>query len=153
MGGNLSERFSQEELGEGSNRLTIYEETINMILRSDHLSLLLGHGHSRVSKDSIMNISAHNDFLECIYDYGLVVFILYILLCIYVIKKCVYLFRKRSSLFIPYAASIALFFFQSMFEHLLLYASWFNYLILFWGAAEALVPTTRTLKLRLKRNL
>ena len=151
MGNALSERVFREETDEGRNRLAIYEVTTAMILESDLTSLLLGHGHYGVYKDSILQISAHNDLLECIYDYGLVIFLFYIYLWFYLFRRCFQLYKSKSSFFFPYAASIALFVCQSMFEHLLLYTSWFNYLVIFWGSIEAMIK--RSADIRKKKSV
>lgn len=138
-GGYLYERITREETDEGSNRLAIYGVVWEMIRQSDAYSLLIGHGHSAVYRDSILRISAHNDFLECIYDYGLIIFTLYVSLWVFVIRRCVRLYKDNSRLFLPYLASVSLFISQSLFEHLLLYTSWFNYLVIFWGCAEVMI--------------
>jgi hypothetical protein len=137
LGGELSERVNREETDEGRNRLAIYTVTWAMIQSSDPSSLILGHGHFGVRRDSILEISAHNDFMEVVYDYGLVIFVLYIGLWVYVIKRCIRLFRSNSELFLPYAVSLSIFFILSIVSHLVLYTSYFNYLVLFWGSVEA----------------
>lgn len=139
--GGLFDRIFKEETNTGRNRLAIWEVTIAMILRSDMFSLLLGHGHGGVANDSPLEIAAHNDFLECFYDYGIIVLVLYFMLCVYVAKKSVSLFRAKSSYSLPFFASVAVFFFQSMFEHLLYYCSWFFYLVIYWGCIEGMLSS------------
>lgn len=150
LGGELSERVNREETDEGRNRLAIYTVTWAMIQSSDPSSLILGHGHFSVRRDSILEISAHNDFLEVIYDYGLVIFILYIGLVVYVIKRSVRLFRSNSELFLPYAVSLSIFIVMSMVSHLILYTSYFNYLVLFWGSVEGFYSRKTKLKKALR---
>ena len=142
-GGYLYERITREETDEGSNRLAIYGVVWEMISQSDVYSLVIGHGHNAVYRDSILQISAHNDILECIYDYGLIIFTLYFSLWVFLIRKCFRLYKDNSKLFLPYLASVSLFISQSLFEHLLLYASWFNYLVVFWGCAEVMIERER----------
>ena len=142
-GGTLIERITREETDTGSDRLAIYAVVWEMITKSDAYSLLIGHGHYGVFRDSILRIYAHNDLLECIYDYGLIIFVLYISLWVFVIRRCYRLYKDDSSLFLPYVASVSLFISQSLFEHLLLYASWFNYLVVFWGCAEVIIEQER----------
>lgn len=136
--GGLSERVNREETDEGRNRLAIYSVTAAMIAASPTESLIFGHGHHGVRRDSILDISAHNDFLEVIYDYGLVIFVLYIGLWVYVVKRCLKLYRDNSEFFLPYAVSLSIFLVMSMVSHLVLYTSNFNYLVLFWGSIEGL---------------
>lgn len=134
--GELSERVNREETDEGRNRLAIYTVTWAMIENSSVDKLFFGHGHYGVRKDSFLEISAHNDFLEVIYDYGLVILVLYLGLWVYVIKRCVRLFRDESPLFLPYAVSLSIFIVMSIVSHLILYASYFLFLVLFWGCIE-----------------
>lgn len=140
LGGMLTERVGQEEV-EGRGRSGIYENTILMIQSSSPTELVLGHGHYGVKKDSFYQLSAHNDFLEVIYDYGLIILFLYLWLWGYVIRQCFRLYRARSSLFLPYAASLSIFLVMSMVSHLILYATYFNYIVMFWGMTEAFGET------------
>lgn len=137
LGGHLSERINREETDEGKNRLAIYRVTWEMIRSSSTEDIIFGHGHFGVRDDSELEISAHNDFMEVIYDYGIIIFVLYLCLWVYVFRRCLQLYRLKSELFIPYAASLAIFLVISMVAHLILYTSYFNYLVLFWGSIEA----------------
>ena len=139
MGGMLTERVNKEETDTGKSREAIWELTIFMIQQSPMEKLVTGHGHFGVRRDSWLEISAHNDFLEVIYDYGLVILLLYVCLWIYVLKRGVFLYHRKSPLFMPYAASLSIFIVMSMVSHLILYTSYFNYLVMFWGMTEALV--------------
>ena len=138
-GGMLTERVNKEETDEGRSREAIWALTISMIQQSSLKEFLTGHGHFGVRRDSWLEISAHNDFLEVLYDYGLVIFVLYLCLWRYVIKRGFCLYRTRSPLFLPYAASLSIFIVMSMVSHLILYATYFNYLVMFWGLTEAIV--------------
>ena len=138
LGGQLSERVNREETDEGKNRLAIWEVTISMIKESTPADLVIGHGHFGVRRDSFLEISAHNDFLEVIYDYGLIIFALYLCLWGHVLRRWYQLLKSRSPLYLPYSVSLSIFIVMSMVSHLILYTSYFNFLVMFWGAAEAL---------------
>lgn len=138
FGGEIMERITREETDTGRNRLAIWAVSWSMIQESSVKDLLHGHGHFGVRKNSILEISAHNDIMEVIYDYGLVVFVLYIGLWIYVFKRCWEQFKEKSSYFLPYSVSLAIFVFMSLVSHLVLYASYFNFLVMFWGCMEGL---------------
>ena len=138
LGGRLNERVTREETNEGRNRLAIYEVTWAMIQQSSVDHLVFGHGHMGVYNDSPLQISAHNDFLEVVYDYGLLVFFLYLCLWLYVVKKCIKLYKEGSLYFYPYAVSLSIFLIMSLVSHLILYASYFNFIVLFWGGIEGL---------------
>lgn len=138
LGGQLSERVNREETDTGRNRLAIWEMTLNMIKESTPTELVIGHGHMGVGRDSFLEISAHNDFLEVIYDYGLIILALYLCLWGHVLRRWYQLLKSRSPLYLPYSVSLSIFVVMSMVSHLILYASYFNFLVMFWGAAEAL---------------
>lgn len=137
--GALMERVNREETDEGTNRLAIYEVTMAMIGASDPTELITGHGHYAVYNDSILEKSAHNDMLEVIYDYGVIIFALYLCLWIFVIRRSIQLYRIGSELFLPYASSVIIFVIMSSVGHLILYTSYFNYIVLFWGGTEVLL--------------
>jgi hypothetical protein len=139
LGGLLSERVNREETNSGRDRMAIWTLTWNMIQNSPTEKIMIGHGHFGVRNDSFLEISAHNDFLEVIYDYGIIILILYLGLWIYVIRRSVYLYKIKSPLFFPYASALSIFLVMSLVSHLLLYTTYFNYLVLFWGATEAIV--------------
>lgn len=122
----------------GSSRLGIYEDVIKLQLSTDFSGWVVGHGHFGVKEHSPWDMSAHNDFLEVLYDYGLFIFILYLTIWLKVLMKMRKLFMFKSSYFIPYLVSISIFLIFSMVSHLILYPSYFIYLVTFWGGVEAL---------------
>lgn len=132
-GGFLVERLNREETDEGRNRLAIWQQTWSMISSSSMENLIVGHGHYGVSRDSFLQISAHNDFLEIIYDYGLLVFSVYLLLWQHVIRTAIYLVRHKSDYAFAYMCSLFIFFFMSLVSHLVLYSSFFMFVLFFWS--------------------
>lgn len=138
-GGVLTDRVTKEETDEGKGREAIWAVTISMIQHSSPSELFRGHGHFGVRRDSFLEISAHNDFLEVIYDYGMIIFFLYLCLWVHVIRRSYKLYRVQSPIFLPYAASLSIFLVMSMVSHLILYTTYFNYLVMFWGMTEAYV--------------
>lgn len=138
-GGGLSSRtinYEDEDISNG--REGIYLVTLDMIVKSSPSHMLLGHGHDSVRKNSILDISAHNEFLEIIYDYGIIILLVYLGLWVYVVRQWLYHYRYNSSYFIPYTLSICLFVVMAMVSQLVLYVSYFLYLVMFWGMVHAL---------------
>ena len=88
-GGVLTERVNKEETDEGKGREAIWQITTLMIQQSSPGKLITGHGHFGVRRDSFLEISAHNDFLEVIYDYGLIIFFLYLNFFFFYFKKII----------------------------------------------------------------
>lgn len=148
LGGMLTERINREETDLGNDRKAIWEYTILKIQDSPVDKLIVGHGHFGVRQE--IGISAHNDFLEVIYDYGLVIFVLYLGLWWHVIRQTYRFYREKSPIFITYAASLSIFLIMSLVSHLVLYATYFNYLVMFWGLTEAIVEYDNEQKNQLK---
>ena len=71
------DRFQTSNNDTGSGRTLVWPVTLGMIENSDAIGLLFGHGSGAVQADSPIMLSAHNDFLEITYDYGLVGVVLY----------------------------------------------------------------------------
>ena len=135
-GGALSSRFNDE--GDVSNgREFIYTVTLEMIMDSSPVNLVLGHGHNAVGRDSILEVSAHNEFLEITYDYGILILIVYLGLWVYVVKEWWYHYHNETEFLIPYTMSICIFAVMAMVSQLVLYVSYFLYLVMFWGIVAA----------------
>lgn len=117
----------------GSGRTDVWLTTWNMIKDSDFMSTLFGHGFNAVYEDSILKLSAHTDFLEVLYDYGILGFVLYIGFW----KNLFRYFNKvklyRPTLVAPYAVSMVLMICMSAVAHLIIYPTHFLFLCLFWG--------------------
>ena len=126
-------RFSKMESGGGSGRDVIYAHVLEMISSSSWYELLVGHGWNTVSRDSYLGLSAHNDFLECIYDYGVITFIAYLALYINLIRLMLDMLKRNSIYAAPLAASIVMFLTNSLVSHILLYDWHFITFAMFWG--------------------
>ncbi len=137
-GGGLSIRtvdYEKEDITNG--RVTIYTVTWEMIAESTKAQLILGHGHNSVLKDSPLEKSAHDDFLEIIYDYGIIALMLYLGFWIYVVKQFFFHYRNDTIYFIPYALSICFFAVMAVVSQLVVYVNYFLYLVMFWGIVQA----------------
>lgn len=136
--GGLSSRTVNYEKDDISNgREAIYDVTLDMIANSSDIQLIFGHGHNAVRRHSPLEISAHNDFLEIIYDYGIVALLIYLGLWVYVIKQFLFHYRNNTVYFIPYTLSICIFIVMACVSQLVLYVSYFLYLVMFWGVVQA----------------
>jgi O-antigen ligase len=137
-GNGLSSRtvdYKKEDISNG--RELIYNVTWNMIVNSTNAQLIFGHGHNSVRADSPLRISAHNDFLEIIYDYGIIALMIYMGLWIYVIKQFIFHYRNNTIYFIPYTLSVCIFAVMAIVSQLVVYVSYFLYLVMFWGIVQA----------------
>lgn len=117
----------------GSGRTVIFRHTFSMISNSDVLSLLFGHGWDRVVRDSKLGLSAHNDFLEVMYDFGIIGIIMYLLFFYYLIKKTFLLIKKRSEYAASMAVSLVLFSLNSFSSHIIIYPGYMSIFAICWG--------------------
>lgn len=135
-GGFFSERFQMEDMSNGRN--DIYESTWEMQKQSTTVQWLFGHGHNAVRDNSVREISAHNEWMEILYDYGSLVLLLYLGLWICLIKRWLFHYKTMSRYLTAYTLSLSIFAVMSLVSQLVLYVSYFLYLVMFWAIVEAL---------------
>ncbi len=73
--------FSYSEFVSNS-RIIIWNNAAQMFNQCAPINKLFGNGFEAFSKVSSTNLQAHNDFIELLYDYGIVGLSLYILFCL-----------------------------------------------------------------------
>ena len=138
-GGVIFERFAQAGADGGSGRDKVYLISLDMILASDPLPLLFGHGWNTLALDSPLGLSAHNDYLEITYDIGLFGLLLLLVFLLHLGIHALRLVRQKSSLAPAFMASFVIFFFTSMTAHVFLYVLNMSALMLFWGYSGGLL--------------
>lgn len=138
-------RLQQLSTDLGSGRNIIYRSVWHYQLNSTVAEWLIGRGYNGVSNTSAAGLenlffrfsAAHNDFLEILYDYGIIGLSIYLLFCLKLIKHSIKLIRLKSDMAGPFAASLVIFFILSMFSILILYPEYYLYLVLFWAMCFA----------------
>jgi len=149
----LSSRFENVLDDEGSGRLDVYRSVIQLQKESEFANWIIGHGHNGVQKDNFVksdntgearNLSAHNDLLEVLYDYGIIGLILYLYFIVLIIKRFFYLKKTDSPFFLAYTSSLIIFLIMSFGSHLILYPTYFIFLTSFWGAIEGVIDRNNT---------
>lgn len=122
-----------EDDGTGSGRIGIWGKVLSLYFSSSLFGMLFGHGPNAVS-DAI-TFSAHNDFLEVLYDFGLIGEILY-LRFIYVLGKyMILLIKRKSEQAAPFAYSLFLFISMSLISNVIFISRYSLILFAFWGMA------------------
>jgi O-antigen ligase len=86
------ERFADVDDDGGSGRDVVYDLVLDGISQSDIDGVIFGNGYDAVSK-KLIGHPAHNDFLEIIYDNGIIVVMFYIIFIILLIRQVIK--RKR----------------------------------------------------------
>lgn len=133
--GSMSSRMDKEDVTNG--REAIYMETWMMILRTTPDHYLLGNGHNAVKRDTYRGISAHNEWLEILYDYGIIALFLYLCLWIYMVRKWFYLYKTESKYLIGYTLCLSVWGIMSITSQLILYVSYILYLFMYIAFVEA----------------
>jgi O-antigen ligase len=132
MGNIISERILNIREDGGSNRDQVWATTWNMIKASDAQQLLFGHGHNAVFKLSPLGLSAHNDFLEMLFNYGIIGLVPYLVLHFQLIKQIftgIKMHNKNASIM---AFTYTIFFILSMISHVIIFP-WMCLIVMPWG--------------------
>ncbi len=134
----VAQRFESIEDDGGSGRDEIYEDVFSRYSTGSIKQKIFGRGFDGVRRDSsyLIPVSAHNDFLEVLYDFGVIGFFFYLLIHLSLIKWMICLFRARSQLAFPVLISYVCFLVMSLVSHLILYPTYFGLLTAFWAYAE-----------------
>lgn len=98
----------------GNGRVEIYASCLRLFKGAGLISKIIGCGNGYVS--SILNIGAHNEYLETLVDYGLLGFVMYSFVSIYCYVLCFKCFRIERSLF--YLAFVSMYSTTSLFSTL-----------------------------------
>lgn len=136
FGNIISERILNIQEDGGSGRDQVWATTWNMIKASDTQQLLFGHGHNAVLKCSPLGLSAHNDFLEMLFNYGIIGLVPYLVLHFQLIKQIfmgIKMHNKNASIM---AFTYTIFFILSMISHIIVYP-WICLIVIPWGMLSA----------------
>ena len=133
LNGQILYRFSSSYEDGGSGRVYIYQAVLE---RFDELSFdqkILGRGHNMVRGDKVyglyrdgetLYLSAHNDFLEVLYDYGICGLILYLYFLFNVLRLCFYWINKNEKFFCSMLSCSVIIITMSLFSHLVIYPTY-----------------------------
>jgi len=102
-------------------------------------SYFFGSGHRSTAFDrgrDMLSKTSHNDFFEVLYNYGIIGLILYFYFVWQISKRLIQLLRIGGKYFHSYLASCVIFIVMSMVSHLVIYPSYFAFLLIFWALME-----------------
>lgn len=117
----------------GSGRTSVYDSAWRLIKQTNLIPFFFGKGYNRVYRDMGLNLSAHTDFLEVLYDYGLIGFALYINMYYILIKYAKRLCKTAKEYAPAFISAIVIMFVLSAFSHLIIFNTYFIYLCFFFG--------------------
>jgi hypothetical protein len=107
-----------------------------MIKASDAQQLLFGHGHNAVSKCSPLELSWHNDFLEMLFNYGILGFVPYLVLHFQLIRQIFTRIKIQNKNAPIMAFTYTIFFCLTMISHVIVYP-WICLIVIPWGMLSA----------------
>lgn len=117
--GYIIERlFESLETG-GNGRLDIWRQTLKNYKNSNFIELLFGHGYNAVNR--AIGLSAHNEFIEMLYDYGIIGVGIYMIILVEFVKRAFKLKKNRQNLYPVVVCSIIVLLIISIFSHVQLY--------------------------------
>lgn len=134
---NMLSRLTQIREEGSSSRGLIFEATISAFKRLPLSQRIIGRGFNGVRNDMVFydltgTFSAHNDFLEILYDFGYIGIALYSLIILSVLKMIIRLFKNKDPFALGICASFGTFIVQSYVSHLFLYNYLYHWLIYLW---------------------
>ena len=136
---NVLDRFENTEVAEDA-RMYLYKDTWEKFNSKDLILQVIGSGHRSTSIDrGELSKTAHNDFLEVLYNYGILGLILYLYFILQILKRLKYLYKVGGKYFHAYLTTFIVFFVMSMISHLIIYSTYFAYLVILWALVEAKV--------------
>lgn len=145
--GFITERFKLIENDKGSGRDEIYKNVWKLYENRSFEYKLIGSGPNTVVRDNffksstgeIENLSAHNDFLEILYDFGIIGLLFYLNFIARILQRLFYIKGIDDNLFQANFAAFIIFFVMSMVSHLVIYPNYFIYLVIIWAISEGLI--------------
>lgn len=129
----LQNRLMRITYGDLSGREYIWSDVWRLQSKSSLSEFLFGHGRATVQQYLISGFSAHNDYLQVLFDNG---FFAAFFLCIVVITMGISLIKSRKTdivygLHSAFIIVITL----SLFSHLFFFPTYMIYIAWFWGMA------------------
>lgn len=126
---NVFERFESIQEDGGSGRTDVWEEAWRLINSQDILHFIIGNGFNAVVHSSRYVLSAHNDYLEAWYDFGIAGMVLYVLSMMSLFKDIIVCIKVKRQYAPAMAALGSIILVLSMISHIAIYY-WFNVVVL-----------------------
>lgn len=130
---NIIRRLMQLSEDGGSGRTLIYEYVFEQIKTSDLINIIIGHGVASINHMSMSISSAHSDFLNVFYEYGIFAVLLLIAFYLSMFATLKRMVRTRYNYSPCFAFSIVVSLFFSLFSANLDNQSFSIILAVYWG--------------------
>ncbi len=117
----------------GSGRTDIWRVVKNGINEFSLKESIFGTGFNGVFRKTSLRTSAHNDFLEIWYDYGLIGLLLYLRFVGMIFIRSCKMLKHNYQMGVASLVAFIMFLYMSMFSHLIIYPTYFAYILIFWS--------------------
>jgi O-antigen ligase len=124
-------RFLELSNDGGSGRLSIFTDTLSTFFSSSFVNLFFGYGYDGVN--SLFGISSHNDFIEMLFNFGLIGFIVYFYFIVSLFLILIKLKKIQSNFYNSFKSSLVLFLVISFGSHLVFTPTYFLIITVYWG--------------------
>lgn len=121
----------------GSGRDKIYQNVWEGFKNSSFTQQLFGHGMKTAAQIGGAG-QAHNDFLEILYDYGVMALLSVVVFYGSLIVEMTRLIKRKSPYAAAFASSIVIGLFLAMFSYFLIFYTYVTCIMAFWGYALAM---------------
>lgn len=113
----LVQRFNSLDTDEGSGRLEIWQTIMDSFSESNIMSKFFGNGYyGTLTVLGRVVCAAHNDFIQTLYNYGIICLILQIVILALLIRKALYLIKQKSRYASAFSATIVIYISMMMFS-------------------------------------
>jgi hypothetical protein len=136
---NVIQRLSTTDLSEES-RMELYLDTMDKYSLKEPVYQLIGSGHRSTGRDRGLDLvtkTSHNDFIEVLYNYGLIGLIIYLFIFFRLLSRLKKVKMLGLNAYAAYASCLVLFLTMSMVSHLVIYPSYFAFLVLLFALFES----------------
>ena len=117
----------------GDVRSEIYLDVLKLSFSSNPFQLLLGHGYDSVILNTSYELSAHNDLLEILFDFGLIACFFYFVFLIMLITKTKKVEQKK---IYSYLSFLIIFIVIGLVSHMITYPTYVYILMIYLGIFE-----------------
>lgn len=126
---NWFERLMNLRVDKGSSRLLIWKSIISAIMRQSPVYWIIGYGY----RTTVAFGGAHNDFLEILYDFGIIGFIAYLKIIKQLIMYSIRMKKAEYPYYRHYNVSIIMFLLYSSVGQFIYLPQSFLIMAVFWG--------------------
>ena len=133
MGIDIFSRFATLKEDKGSGRLDVIYLIFEKMKDLEIFKVILGNGYDGVAKQ--VGLSAHNDFLEILFDYGIIGLSFYIMLWIILLRYFGRMLKHNYEFVAAFGSALSIFLVMSLSSHLIFIPTYSSIIILFFGYA------------------